>query len=147
MEQELKKNGYKDLNPMFFWQFVLNKHCSSVPTIAIYKPDLCNEDFFEFVEKNQQYDFVFDAFEYCDVPHNVLIRFLEKHEYKSWVRDWNRIDYLLCDEKEKRYWMSAGLCGVKVFHNVNDLLKSNIHKLSSVERIDNWENTKNLLTK
>lgn len=147
MEQELKKTGYHDLNPMFFWHFVLNRHSSSIPIIVVYKSSLCDEALMTFIRENQKYDFILDNFAHYDAPQNVLFRYLERYEYKTWVRDWNKIDYLLCEEKEKRYWMSAGLCGVNVFHNVKDLLRADIHKLSSLERIDNWEKTKNLLTK
>lgn len=146
MEQELNKNGDR-LDPMRFWRYVLRKDKRDVvPRIVIYQKKILNEAILTFIRRHPEYDFIFDDIPYFEAPQNVLFRFTNRIDYKFWVEHWNRVDFLLCDEEEDLYWKTAGLCGVRALHTPNSLLNIDIHKLDSIERIDNWENVKNLLT-
>lgn len=148
MEQECQ--NWKSLNPMFFWPRVMKWNERACPRVVI--KGNTEEEFLEQIAKHQEIDFVIEDSDSVIAPrlNNLVFRWSNKVSYKSWVDEWARVDYLICDENDKNYWVQAGLCGVKVFFRWEDFVKAldqgEILVLSKVDRIDQWESTKNLLT-
>jgi len=148
MEQECQ--SWKSLDPMYFWPLVMRWKNRVCPRIVI--KGNSEEEFLEQISKHPEMDFVIEDSESLVAPrfNNLVYRWRNKMSYKSWVDEWARVDYLVCDENDKDYWMQAGLCGVKVFFSwekfVEALNRGEILVLSKIDRIDQWEMTKNLLT-
>lgn len=147
--QKSEKNGL-NLNPMYFWPHVMgyqNRACSKVVIrhcVSVFK--IC-----ELAKEYTTVNFVLEDYSTsASTTHpNILWRWTDRLTYEEWVRGWSTTDYLLCDEIDRNYWMQAQLCGVKIFFDLKTFeqeLKTGLKILSSVERINNWESAKNLLT-
>ena len=145
---ELEDQKFEELNPMFFWARVMKTWDKQCPEVVIKKA--CDDAILSIVKNNPNIDFVFeDVQEIPDTKiENVYFRRRDRMSYRQWVDSWERTDYLLCDEEDKNYWMQAGLCGVQVIYSLEELKQnlSEIHCLSKLERVENWEKYKKLLT-
>lgn len=149
MEQKLEKSG-QNLNPMFYWKWVMkNKVPKAVPLVVLSSVSQTDA---EVLSLNfNRIDYVF-----FDVPPNESmfvhenIKFAERARYteKEYLDLLSRADYFYSPKEKDR--IEAGLCGCKILHSVSELINfaedNNIKILGFVERITNWENTKNLLT-
>ena len=135
-----------NLNPMFFWPQVKRWHEKSFPIVVFYKS--VPNDLERWANENKLAEFILEDCEVSFNLQNVISRWRDKAEYKSWVESWAKVDYLVCDKSEEEYWLQAGLCGVKVIFDLSDFenLLPTLPPLTKIERIENWENTKKLLT-
>lgn len=136
---------YRNLNldPMYFWQFVMKGSEDRLPCVLI-KGNIPEE--LTGVIKNHPYvSWIVEDGEEVPNLKNVLYRERKRQTDKGWLQGWSSIDYLVCDEEDNEYWMVAGLCGVKIIFEWDKDLE--IKVLSKVERIENWELTRSLLTK
>ena len=140
MEQKYQK---LNLDPMYFWQFVMKGSEDRLPCILI-KGNI-PENLVEVIEHNSYVSWIVEDGEEVPSLKNVLYRERKRLTDKEWIKGWSSIDYLVCDEEDAEYWMIAGLCGtsVKFGWNVN----IDIKVLSKVERIENWEWARSVLTK
>ena len=143
---EQKFQNWKNLNPMYYWQFVMKKKADRLPCVVI-KGDP-TVSVVRLIQQYQNYPIhwiIEDGQEISEIK-NILYRDSSHLSYHEWVKNWSSVDFLICKESEKDYWMVALLCGVSVIFddNIQDL--PSIQVLSSVDRIENWEKAKNLLT-
>lgn len=140
MEQKYRK---LNLDPMYFWQFVMKGSEDRLPCILI-KGNV-PEDLVEVIKNNPYVSWIVEDGEEIPELKNVLFRDEKRLTEKERTRGWSSIDYIICDKNQPECWLVAGLCGVKVLFEWNDNTK--IKVLSKVERIENWEWARNLLTK
>lgn len=148
MEQKFGASGLRNLDPMYFWKYVMAKKREH-PCVVIYnyKP----EKLLIWAKEHPRVNFIVES---DKVPggidvfiHNTVYRWMEGMSYDEWLRRWNWTDYVLCDENDKEYWIQAQLCGVTPLFRDKDLEKvlNDIQPLDSVQRIDNWEQARNYL--
>lgn len=151
MEQNLKKSGW-NLNPMFYWKYVMNKTSKTVPEIRFIDYPLDEVKLIKLAYENPTLNFTVETEEN---PGGLLVSQNNvKYVWRKILNSEERLkalsntDYAVCKNDNPR-GLEAGLCGIKLFTSFEEL-KENITKLkvlNSVERIENWENTKNRLTK
>ena len=142
MEQEYQ--DLKNLNPMFYWQFVMSKHLDRLPCVLIKGEPA--EGVLEWIQSvKRPVDWIIEDGENTGL-RNVVYRERNRLTEREWLKGLTTIDFLLCNEKEKIYWMTASLCGVSSFFSLEEIEKQEIRVLNNVERIENWEFAKNLLT-
>lgn len=135
-----------NLDPMFFWPQVMRWHEKVCPMVVFqgFTPPKLSE----WSDKYKNVDFIVeDGDEIINKP-NVSFRWRERMDYKSWVESWARTDYLVCDKNNKDYWLQASLCGTRALHTLEDFerMLPTLIPLAKIDRIDNWEKAKNLLT-
>lgn len=140
--QDLEKNGL-NLNPMFFWQYVMSGSLNRTPRIVV-KGSIS----YELAERTKDLpvDLIIEDGPIMEGLTGVTYRERKKMLYKDWVEGWARTDFLVCDECKKDYWLQAGLCGVKVIFSDDDWKNEPIRVLTYAERVNNWEQTKSILT-
>lgn len=150
MEVELNKSGLKNLDPMAYWKYVMAVKRGK-PCVVIF--DIFPEELEYLAKKYPLVDFVIEAKDYDDIPKgqtcpNIIYRWRDNLSEKEWLNRWRWTDCLLCNENVLEYWIRAKLCGVKCVFDISDLndFLENAHVLNSIERIENWEYAKSLLT-
>lgn len=140
MERKYQK---LNLDPMYFWQFVMKGSEDRLSCVLI-KGNI-PENLVEVIEHNPYVSWIVEDGEEVPSLKNVLYRERKRLTDKEWVKGWSSIDYLVCDEEDAEYWMVAGLCGTSVKFGWNENI--DIKVLSKVERIENWEWARSVLTK
>lgn len=150
MEQGYEKNGL-NLDPMFFWQYVMAKGQRVRPRVAFIDLKLEKEMVDNIADELPYVDFIIEE-ESVDnkvksSKENVLYRWRDRIEYKNWLKTWTTVDYGV-GSKENVLSKQVALCGVKMFENVDDFLAlgENIRVFNNVDRIENWESARKLLT-
>ena len=139
------EQGYRNLNldPMYFWQYVMKGSEDRLPCILI-KGNV-PENLVEVIKDNPYVNWIVEDGEEVPELKSVLYREQKRLTTKSWLKGWSSIDYIICDKNQPECWLVAGLCGVKVLFEWDNDLKIKVQ--SKVERIENWEWSRNLLTK
>lgn len=152
MEQSLEKSGW-NLNPMFYWQYVMNKSARVIPEVRFIDYPLDEVELIKIAYENPGIHFTVET---EDNPGGVLVHQNNvKYVWRKLLNPQERLkalgltDYVICREDDP-LGLEAGLCGVEVKHykSIQGLSQDieNLKVLDSVERITNWEKTKSLLT-
>ena len=139
MEQKYDLSGLKNLNPAQCWKYVMADKRKVVPSILVAKdfPEL-----FEVATKNPTVDFIILKYSDNSVYKSNII-YIDKRRYNlsGWYKYLQGVDYVLCDENDSLRF-ECGLCGVSWLESLD---MDKVHTLNSLERIENWESTKNSL--
>lgn len=147
MEQNYIGSGL-NLNPILYWKYVMAIK-RSYPCIVFF--DIVPKQLETWAKKYPRISFIVEFSNYREFPNkyfssNIIYRWRESLSDEEWLERWRWTDILLCDKEKLDYWLQANLCGVKCIFNEKDLNLDEVQVLTSVERIENWENAKNLLT-
>ena len=148
--QGLEKSGSTNLNPMFWWKYVMMDKAHSVPSFCVI--GRMSESLIELAKTYPEFIFYLLQTDMdSGIPNygNIVVRWkyslVEDKAKGEW---WSKIDYLLCSDKFEEDKLEAGLCGVKCLESGEDFVLKVVQgvPLTKVDRIENWEFTKNLLT-
>lgn len=151
MEQDSKKSGSsnENLNPMFYWKWVLKNRGGRITPRAI-TIDLDYNTIKQLVKNHPEVDFsVFDTDLEEESPlfRNVLFCERGRKTDTEYYTMLSEADYFYSNDN--RLNLEAGLCGVKSCSTIEEL-EANLQSarvLTKIERIENWESAKNLLTR
>lgn len=132
---------------MFYWQWVMkNRGGRITPSVVLF--DIDSEILVNMSEQYPTVDFLAFNVETPNYFHsNILLLDRARKTQKQYLQILSDADYLYASDPRIR--QEASLCGVKVFDNLDDLHAElrNPKVLQKVERIENWESAKNLLTR
>ena len=143
MEQRYRNS--KNLDPMFFWRFVMSKYSDRLPCVLIKgnpSPEVI--DWMKRVKRPVNW-IVEDGGEIPGMK-NVLYRERNRYSDRDWLKSLSTTDYYIFDDENKDYWLPVALCGVKIIFDAKELSELEPEVLTTLDRIDNWERAKNLLT-
>lgn len=145
MEQDLNKSG-SNLNPMELWKYVMAGREDRLPCILI-KGEV-PEGIRNLIIATEEFpiDWVVEDGPVISNAKNILYRERNRLTDKEWYRSLSNVDYLICVAGDTEYCLQAALCGVKVITDEEELEGKSIKVLPKYDRIENWENAKNLLT-
>lgn len=145
-----KSQDLKNLDPMFYWKYVMKKGNRSYPEVRFIDFPINDGALAKLAHNNPEVVFRVES---EDPPggipvfqSNVHFVWRKMMTPKQRLEALNNTDYVVC-KKNSVYGFEAGLCGVRVLHSLDALKNIDILRvLSSLERIENWEKTKELLT-
>ncbi len=146
--QSFEKNG-QNLDPMFYWKWVIkNKTPKTIPLVVLEGLDELGIE--ELAALFPSIDFIaFDIGSNIYFPKHNNLKIAERHRYTDYqyLDLLSRTDYFYTQDENSK--LEACLCGVRVFENKEKLLEELKRPmvLTTFGRIDNWEKTKNLLTR
>lgn len=140
----------KNLNPMFYWQYVMPKSSHLIPKVVFIDYEIEPAKLIILAKKYADVDFVIES---QSVPsgevvalNNVDYRWRDRIEYRHWLESWTSIDYVIAKKENLDSWIEPALCGVKILFS-EDELPETINPFDSVSRIENWEWAREVLTK
>lgn len=146
---EQKSQDWKNLDPMFFWKYVMPKSQHSVPKVVFLDFDIDNSEIEKICSKYPEVNFVIEKEEYSRKKGFLEIvnyRWRDRMEYWQWLDSWKFTDYVIVNKDDIELWIQPALCGVKILFDVEDL-GDTVTPIDTVGRIENWEWAKTLLTK
>lgn len=136
------------LDPMHYWDYVMKKGERTRPEIRLVDYDIEVEKLVKIAYNNPKYIFRVESENnpgmipvYQENVHYVWRGILSEKER---LRALNNTDYVIYKDGNDR-GLEAELCGAKRIglEEINE----NLTVLNSVERIENWEKARNVLTK
>ena len=146
---EQKSQDWKNLDPMFFWKYVMPKTSHNIPKVVFLDFDIDNSEIEKICSKYPEVNFVIEKEEYSrkkDFLEIVNYRWRDRMEYWQWLDSWKFTDYVIANKDDIELWIQPALCGVKILFGVEDL-GDTVAPIDAVGRIENWEWAKTLLTK
>ena len=146
---EQKSQDWKNLDPMFFWKYVMPKTNHNIPKVVFLDFDIDNSEIEKICSKYPEVNFVIEKEEYSrkkDFLEIVNYRWRDRMEYWQWLDSWKFTDYVIANKDDIEGWIQPALCGVKILFDVEDL-GDTVAPIDAVRRIENWEWAKTLLTK
>ena len=149
MERKLEETGL-NLNPMFCWKYVLSSRFEKrVPLVITFNVSQSETETLALNFSNADY-LAFNPIPsgYIPIYDNVTFSDRKRKTDKEYLKMLSDTDYFY--SRDKRACLEASLCGVRAFNDFEKMAKaffSNPPKvLTKVERIENWEQAKKLLT-
>lgn len=146
---EQKYQDWKNLDPMFFWKYVMPKSQHRIPKVVFLDFDIDNPEIEKICSKYPEVYFIIEEGEYSrkkDFLEIVNYRWRDRMEYWQWLESWKFTDYVIANKDDIELWIQPALCGVKILFDVEDL-GDTVTPIDTVGRIENWEWAKTLLTK
>ena len=147
---EQKYQDWKNLDPMFFWKYVMPKSQHHIPKVVFVDYKIENPELARLSNKHKNVDFVVET---VGNPggqevflQNVNYRWRDRTEYRQWLDSWKLTDYVIANKDDIELWIQPALCGVKILFDVEDL-GDIVTPIDTVGRIENWEWARTLLTK
>lgn len=147
MEQECERNGFMSLDPMYYWKYVMKKGSRTRPEVRLIDAEVEVETIAKLAYYNPNIIFRVETENNLGgLPvHQENVHYVWRGimSEKERLNALNNTDYVIYKD-DNLYGLEAELCGAERIEisDVNEKLTV----LNSVERIENWEKAKKVLT-
>lgn len=150
MEQNLEKDGLKNLDPMVYWRNVISGGGSLMPTVLAICDNFEEQKQLLKLSEKTKANFIIETT--CELVLAALnLNFMSRSRdmYAGEERDkmWRKVDILFYDGDDPLEYLPALLSGVTVVERVDQIPKALGELDGSLTRIDNYEKGKELLDK